>query len=229
MANKANEELVNEPVLDEVGLAPVPTGEDLAVNVNSTDDINPEDFLLTDDDDDFGEDVKEDDFSFGKPWKNTFYMRHPDSAWNSVKIGLIKMKNSSQPWVVRGSLCGSLKTDGLYYAKVYTLIDVEGDLLFVPYKVASNGETLDTWNQSGHDIMREDWAPTHWFKIISQQKGNTYKARRAVDQDAWPKPEWPEGGRSEFLNLLMDTVKGIAINSKEDDVYKAIKGQKATK
>ena len=153
MAHKANSTLDNtDPGLEEEVLAPLPEGEDLIASVNSSEDLTGED-LLVDDDDDLGEDVKQDDHSFGKPWKNVYYKRHPDHNWNKQKIGLIKLKNKSDPWVVKGDLCKALVNDGLYYARVYTLIDSENDLLFMPVKVARNGETLDSWNTSAHQLQ----------------------------------------------------------------------------
>ena len=204
-------------------LAAMPEGEDLSVTVNSNEEITAEDLIVGDDEGDF-EEVKEDDYAFGKHWKNTYYHRHPDPKWNSVKIGTIKLKNSSDIWVVKGGLCKALIDDGLQYCRIYTLIDTDGDLLFAPYRVARDGETLDQWNTSAHQMFAEEWTTDTWFKIMSQRKGQRYKPKRAEHQDAWPKPEWPEG---DFMTMLIESVRERFINSKDHDVYRAIKGQKA--
>ena len=45
--------------------------------MNTSQDLKPEDLLVDIETGDFGEDVREDDFSFGRPVKNVHYMRHP--------------------------------------------------------------------------------------------------------------------------------------------------------
>ena len=221
MAKTANEELV-QPAKEEETLAPVSQGEDLAVDFNSNEEITAADLFISDEDGEF-EDIKEADQVFGKHWRNCFYQRHPDPAWNSTRLGVIKLKNSSEIWVVHKDLCGSLKADGLQFARVYTLIDTENDILFEPIRVTRDGETLDTWKITAHQLFAEEYTTNTWFKIVSQCKGNRYVPRRAQDQDAWPKPVWPEG---DFMTLLIEAVRERYINSKEHDVYRAIKGQK---
>lgn len=212
-----------EPAQEEY-LAAVPEGEDLAVTVNVNEYITAEDLVISDEEGDF-EDVKEADHDFGKHWKNKFYMRHPSAEWNSVKLGSVKLKNNSEIWVVKGGLCKALVDDGLQYVRIYTLMDNEGDLLFAPYGLTKEGDGPNSWNTSAHRLFADEKTTTHWFKIISQRKGQKYRTKYAEYQDAWPKPEWPPSDQA-IMPLLIEAVREQFINSKDHEVYRAIKGQK---
>ena len=148
-----------EEPAQEDDLAPMPEGEDLSVTVNTNEEITAEDLIVGDEEGDF-EDVREDDYAFGKHWKNTYYMRHSDPKWNSVKIGTIKLKNSSDIWVVKGSLCKALIDDGLQYCRVYTLIDTDGDLLFAPYRLTRMVKPLINGIPPRIKCLRKNGRPT---------------------------------------------------------------------
>ena len=226
MADAIEADLAVKPDQDDDGLAPTPEADEISVEFNSSEDIDPNDLLVDDDFEEGGEEDKEDDFSFGKHWKNQFYLLCPNPAWNKVKIGTIKLKNSTDIWVVAGKLCRGLEQHGLTYCRIYTLQDNEGDIRFAPYRITRNGEVNDTWSDSAHDIFKDESRTTDWFKITSMKKGNRYQARKAHDQNAYGKVEWPDG---DFMTLLMESCKQRFINNKDHDIYRAIIGQKLKK
>ena len=158
--------------------------------------------------------------TFGKHKKNMFYMRKDDPAWNKRIVGCIDV-GMGDTYVLHPSVLPHLLEHGVIKRRIFTLMDREGDMLFAGYKIPDEDGNLDTWNQSAHRILNEDWACNTWFKIMSMKKAGKYQARKALNQDI-PKPEWPTD--KTFDELFLEAVKDRFINSLDHAVAKSILG-----
>ena len=226
MAKTATEELVAKPAQDQDGLPPLSEKSELSADFNLQPD--PEFTDLSVDPDSIGvfEGEKEADHSFGRHKSFHFYRRHPDMKWSQLIVGTIKTNELDESWIVAAQLCKQLERYGLIYKRVWTMVDEEMDLLFGMYKVAQGGKSLDTWNQSAADILGSDYASQKWFKFIPRPKNGGYAPLFAVEQDAYPEPDWP---REDYEKLVLDTVKHRYIGNEQNDTYRHLIGKKPVK
>ena len=152
-----------------------------------------------------------------KPGKQSFVRVRAGAEWR-LDTMLLELKEDRELYLVAPAMRAEL-ADEIVLSTLHTAIDRQGNLFLWPVRLPdSSGRDNPYWISARSAVAH---AETHWVRVVANQISGTYDVYRAVNESAYPPPEWPALTFQEILRLAF---KNQMINSPEHVVYKRLRG-----
>jgi hypothetical protein len=138
-----------------------------------------------------------------------------DRALDRMQVSILEVSEDRENYIVAPNLREELQ--GEWVAKVLVLCQTKQKTFFLwPIKLPDAEGKLDTWNQSGLEILGK--YPNQWLRLCPNRESSSYEVLTPISE--FEAPSWPDDPRKVFETAF----KGRILDSVEHPVIKRLRG-----